>query len=509
MGREGNIKEMSKEIQKLNSVFEEGRILMFDFYRDLDPMYLQNMARVWQYGAGSFLYEDGKKKADTSLGVRAARRIEIIQDGNYKRMDTFYKLIHAGRKELIKLGWRKHKVYDAESWEYSVSEHIVFVREEYDKRYLGLRRKGVSVCEIMKSFVWENIQERPDKVTAIAHVMDRNELDFELYDVVTDCINPITGKSLVNFTDSSLDRYYAFRNNEIDYDADSSLEANIIYEKVFLFVNRLDKKVIRPQKDYDGRYNRFGLKFELGEHGCTGGLSYRGDTMNSVATTNKAYYWSHKEIHGDKFIWPREALKLMDIYHTPGNFMVLPYRNGFSINQARGTGNSKDYFDLFLLAIYNYFLQMNGVDGDYRVSLDYVLKYNNKLVMFMTDYLRPFIKDDRCRFSEHDSQLIDDIADTSMMISNIIPGWEAFIEDNLLQDFVEQNEFGRCGRPKELWRNHFTTFEKNYGVPYKEEQFIEFWTGATDMIEKRSRRIYEALHLHEQDKDYCELVIFN
>ncbi|MGN0435422.1 MAG: hypothetical protein ACI4D8_02195, partial [Wujia sp.] len=245
-------------------------------------------------------------------------------------------------------------------------------------------------------------------------------------------------------------------------------------------------------------------KFELGEPGCTGGLSYRGDTMNSVATTNRAYYWEHKEMHGSDFVWPKEALKLMDVYHTPGNFMVLPYRNGFSINQARGTGNAKDYFDLFLLAIYNYFLEMNGESGDYKVSLDYVLKYDRRLVMFIKDYLRPFIEEDRCRFSEYDCQFIDDIADTNMLISNIIPGWEAFVEENLLQDFVKSNEFGHYGIPKELWKNHFTTYEKCYGLPYREEQFMEFWNNAAEWIQERSKRIYDMIH-----KDDYEHLINN
>ena len=493
MRRRINFKK-TKISEELNRAFEEGRVIMFDIRKELNDLALQNMSMLWEYGIGNFLYEDGSLVAETSSGIRMARKVSKAVKDYCEECDICRELLQKSGKELNALGWKFHRVYDGDPFAEKVEEHVVFVKNEFDKKYLGFRRKGVPICEIMNMLVWEDIQGKPNRETATAHVMKRSELDFELYDVATDCINPITGKPLVNFMDSSLERFYSFRNNEIDYDADASLEANIIYEKLFSFVNRPDKKVIRPQRDNDGRYNRFGLKFELGEPGCTGGLSYRGDTMNSVATTNRAYYWAHKEMHGSDFVWPKEALELMDVYHTPGNFMVLPYRIGFGINQTRGTGNTKDYFDLFLLAIYNFFLEMHGKDGDYDVNLGYVLKYDSEQIMIMSDYLRPFVEEDRRRFLEHDCQLIDDIADTSMLISNVTPGWEAFIEDNLLQDFVEPNEFGHYGRPKELWTNHFCTYGKCCGVPYREEQFMEFWTNAANRIQARSRRIYKMLN---------------
>lgn len=490
MRREKNMKKITKDIENLNRAFLEGRVMMFDIYRELDSDALQNMKINWAYGPGRFLYEDANHKAETTMGIRPARRLSCIRSIWHEQCEYCRGLLHMSRKELDAVGFCRHRIYDGDPMYNQVEEHIIYVRKEFDKKYLRLRRRGVSVSEIMNSLIWENMPGKPDKETATEHVMNRSELDFELYDVVNDCINPITGKPLVNFMDPTLERFYAFRNNDIDYDADASLEANIIYEKIFPFMNWMDKKVIRPQSEFNG----YGLKFELGEAGCTGGLSYRGDTMNSVATTNRAYYWEHKEMHGREFIWPKEALTLMDVYHTPGNFMVLPYRKGLSVNQVRGTGESKDYFDLFLLAIYNFFLKANGMEGDDSVSLAYILKYDGKLVRFMTVYLSAFIELDKKRFSEHDCQFIDDIADTSMLISNVLPGWEAFVEENLLHDFVEPNEYGHFGRPKELWKNHFTTYNKCYGQPYREEQFVEFWTNAAEWIQRRSKRIYHALH---------------
>lgn len=342
---------------------------------------------------------------------------------------------------------------------------------------------------------------------AVEHVFMKNEEEFIKYDVVSDCINPNNNRPLVKTGDSILSKYYAFRHNKIDYDADASLEANIVYERVFYpIINRLDEKRIRKQCDNEGRYNKYGLKYELGEPDCKGGLSFRGDTMNSVATTNRAYYWRHEEAHmQEEFPWPKEALRLIESYHTMGNFMILPWRDGFSVNQARGCGESKDYFDLYLMAIYNFFLEENGKKPANEISLKFLLKYNHKLCTFFKIYLTMFIDDDNC-YPEKHGQFIDDIEDNCIVRSQVLPGWQSFVEKNLFQDFVNPNEYGQHGIPKELWSNHFKEYKANNGLPRKEEQFLEFWQNAADLIEKRSARIYEELH---PDTDYFEPVIYN
>lgn len=334
---------------------------------------------------------------------------------------------------------------------------------------------------------------------AYENVMRHTRSRFACYDVVSDCIDPRSGEKLINPEDECYARFTAFRNNEIDYDADTSLEACVIYKKVFgNIINRLDEKEIRLQPDPENRYNRYGLKYELGEPDCTGGLSFRGDTMNSVATTNRVYFWEHKELHNERkmegFPWPKEALDLIELYHTPGNFMVLPYREGLSINAARGTGNTHDYFDLYLLAIYNFFLEQNGQEKEGKISLGYVLGHNTKLELFMKYYLLPFIEDDQCRFYTSGRQFMDDIEDCNDLISNVVPGWESFVEENLFHDFVGRNAYGHFGKPNELWDGHFARPDAGYGKPYTEEQFMQFYTRAAEAIKKRSDRIYDRLH---------------
>ncbi len=337
------------------------------------------------------------------------------------------------------------------------------------------------------------------KEKAYENVMRHTKSRFACYDVVNDCIDPGSGRKLINPEDECYARFIAFRNNEIDYDADSSLEACVIYDKVFgSIINRLEKKEIRLQPDPDHRYNRYGLKYELGEPDCTGGLAFRGDTMNSVATTNRAYYWDHKELHNEQkmegFPWPKEALDLIELYHTPGNFMVIPYREGLSVNKARGIGNTFDYFDLYLLAIYNFFLEQNGEQPEENITLGYVLGHRTKLELFMKYYLLPFIEDDKHRFGTSGCQLVDDIEDCGGLISNVLPGWESFVEKNMFHDFVGSNAYGHFGKPNELWDGHFAKPDAGYGKPYKEDQYMQFYTRAAEAIKKRSERIYDKLH---------------
>ncbi len=337
------------------------------------------------------------------------------------------------------------------------------------------------------------------KDKAYENVMRHTKEEFASYDVAEDCIDPRNGNKLINPNDECYERFKAFRNNEIDYDADSSLEACVIYEKVFgNIINRLDNKEIRFQSDPENRYNRFGLKYEMGEPECTGGLSFRGDTMNSVATTNRAYYQDHKELQNDKkmegFPWPKEILELIDIYHTPGNFMIIPFIEGLSLNSSRGRGKSHDYFDLYLLAIYNFFLENNGMEPEENVRLEYLFGCETKLELFMRYFLLSFIEDDKHRLSNASSQIADESSDCNELVSNILPGWESFVEKNLFHDFVRRNGFGHFGKPIELWDGHFANPDAGQGKPHKEEQYMQFYTRAARAIKKRSERIYDYLH---------------
>lgn len=334
-------------------------------------------------------------------------------------------------------------------------------------------------------------------------IMNKNENDFVFYDVVGTAINPITMQPLVNMQGSTMEKYNAFRNNKIDYDADSSIEAVVMYEKIFPFVNEISRKSICPQK---GGFNKYGLKYELANKEKGSGVSFRGDTLNTVATTNREYcklinrlqpvnpHWSADDID-----WPKEALEFIDVYHTPGNFWILPYIEGISVNCDRGIGAAKDYFDLFLLAIYQYYSCIEGRKVEYEnINLIKVMNNKEKVVRFFEVYLKAFImnKQETCTINPCG---IDKIA--SKKDKNKVLGWNEFIENNYLQDYVEVDLEGNYGMPKELWCGHFDMFNSTlFPYPTTKSQFTEFWKNATEIIRKRGHRIYNVLHKGDVDR---------
>ncbi len=278
--------------------------------------------------------------------------------------------------------------------------------------------------------------------------------------------------------------------NKTIYDAAASLEANTMYRKVFgRIINRMDKKEIRLRQDDSNKY-------ELGEPDCKGGLSFRGTMMNTTDLVSKSYYWEHKDRHksktGKDFPWPQEALEFFDACNMPGNYMVLPWRKGFDIGKEIKDKYYQDSFDLFLLGIYNFFLEQDGQEPVHGIRCRFSKAYDG-IELFMTYYLLPFINHDRRRFDEEPRQFIDDIEDGSNLICHVVPGWESFVELNLLQDFVTTGAYGHFREPIELWTDHF----KNPGTPYRfpiwGQKHQEYWANATEMIRKRSERIYEKL----------------
>ncbi len=137
---------------------------------------------------------------------------------------------------------------------------------------------------------------------------------------------------------------------------------------------------IRPQKHGRWSDNEYGLRFELGEPDSTGGVSYRGCTMNRTGFVNLSYRAEHKEqcakAAGKDFSWPAEAVDFFNAYNTPGNFMVLPWKGGFDIAQDVIYGGYRDSFDLFLLGIYNRFLEADGQEPVYGIRGTYSFYYS-------------------------------------------------------------------------------------------------------------------------------------
>ncbi|MBR5480067.1 MAG: hypothetical protein IKU84_07795 [Clostridia bacterium] len=176
-----------------------------------------------------------------------------------------------------------------------------------------------------------------------------------------------------------------------------------------------------------------------------------GDTLNSVRTALKSIgYTSNLSIQ--TFITSANTLKsikgleeFLSVYHTIGNFMPIPK----GCNKPRGEGATKDFWDLALKIIYEY----------YYLGINNIVKIVGKgKVKDYKEWLDKFGKEQE--------------------------GWKNFIKRNYLEPFVESD----YGKPIELWDGHFAQFEKllegkektkkaeeSYVLPNKEqaEQYFE------------------------------------
>ncbi len=296
----------------------------------------------------------------------------------------------------------------------------------------------------------------PDSDKVLGSLPLAAKREFIFHDVVTDCVNPLTGTPIATQNDTPIKKYRAFRKiaKEIDYDADVSIEACCVYRSIFPFAKG---EITRQNK-----YNRYGLKYEMtsAEHGW----SLRGDTMNSAATSLKAYC----DLMGNDAELPKDALMFIDIYHALGNFLLIPYKEVFGLNGARGCGTSKDYIDLFLLAVYNFYRELDGKElhGTWTLKDIYGTE---RLVNFFEEYLCTFIEGGK-------------------------PSWSAYIESNFLADYVTSNADGTYGVPVELWQGHFEAKSGDEAVsPCTKEQFEEFWSKAQHLILMRNYSIYNEI----------------
>ena len=270
--------------------------------------------------------------------------------------------------------------------------------------------------------------------------------EFKGYCPTDDLIDPRTCKKAFDEGMSVMDRFEHYRKiaRGIGYDADSSYEAMVIAQLVFPFASRENgwyiaeqEGIITTDSEKKIKINPYGLKYELRNDRFD--FSLRGDTMNSAATTLKEC--AHL-INGDDEL---EQLrdKFITRYHTFGNFMLLPYKKGVSVNSARGLENAKDYFDLFLTAV------INGTMEDIL---------NDTAAQLLNEYTE-FI------FSNGDSKMKD------------------FIRLNLLECCIDD----KCSY--KLWEGH--SLENVY--PETKEQVKAFFTNAIRMIEMRSEDIYKTL----------------
>lgn len=218
---------------------------------------------------------------------------------------------------------------------------------------------------------------------------------------------------------------------------------------------------------------------------------FQGETLNSAATTLNKYYEfieseldeGLKEIETEhykrekmitdkgkpqvvskkfilsKYLVEKDSLiikelfksekleKFLKIYHTLGNYMPVPN----DCNGPRGCSEVKDYWDLTLLHIYNY----------------YKMKASNMEVNG-SEEIKKIIGDDLNKIDCYKKWL--DSFNT----------WYNFIEENYLEAFVESKE--KDYYPIELWKNHFSQDV----LPQNKKQCEDYFMNARNLIVERS-----------------------
>lgn len=212
-----------------------------------------------------------------------------------------------------------------------------------------------------------------------------------------------------------------------------------------------------------------------------GNWALRGDTMNSYATTFHRYLrlldqerkegerlnpkkenWEEvvlRDVCGMENAVSPAALRFIRRTHTLGNMLPVPCR----LNEAGDTvtasfnapryGRTKDYWDISLLCIWHYFTGLT--DGTHTL-----------------EWMLPGAADHAlCR------AWLDSFGEGQ-------PGWNRFVEQNLLQDFVNAAPGGGYAAPKELWPGHFTG-----GLMPDKAQCESFFANAGSWITARGKRM--------------------
>lgn len=250
------------------------------------------------------------------------------------------------------------------------------------------------------------------------------------------------------------------RDKGLSFDYDSSIFANYVFW-ITMFAGTQRKEAFWELLSRQSQY-----EYILGHEN---GALYRGDTMNSWSTTvnefirvcGNDYVLGHRGryIPADYQEWyeflsvpanykrdlPGYITEFMNVVYTIGNILPVPCTPS-SFNKRRSSA-VKDYWDLTLLAIYNYYHLAPGKNN-------WILEYKEWLNIFGTGQ----------------------------------NGWDRFVECTFMNPFVYKCG-DHFGPPKPLWQEHFT---KNR-LPWTPEQFEQFFVNAKNGILERGELIAAAL----------------
>lgn len=229
-----------------------------------------------------------------------------------------------------------------------------------------------------------------------------------------------------------------------DYDYDASLFSNLIYQAAMF-----PEGEIRKNHGYE-----YLISYA--------GIDYRGDTMCSWSTTVNRCLRHNRPPRLDDIDETLATciVDFMQVVYTIGNFIPAP-----SVFQKRGSCPSRDYWDLALASIYNYY-QLR----DKSVREDTVCTFIRPEPYSLEWLLRGEKNAENCK------PWLDRFKT-----------WDNFVEQNFMQPFlkVDKTVNGHYGPPDELWKGHFDCG----GIPQGEDEFQQFFTNATQRILARGEMI--------------------
>ncbi len=171
----------------------------------------------------------------------------------------------------------------------------------------------------------------------------------------------------------------------------------------------------------------------------------------AVCSKNSLY-----ELLGTNF---NDLERFLKLYHTIGNYTPVP--EGF--NQARSLMGKKDFWDLTLMYIRDYYLKVNKEDKNTIIRGLLNIKGNEEKMKIWLEKMKVWL---------------DNYGDG-------LDGWKKFVEKNFFQDYVDENF-----EVKPFWEGHNY---KNLELPKCKEEINELLKKLCCIIEKRGKRIIEAI----------------
>ena len=153
------------------------------------------------------------------------------------------------------------------------------------------------------------------------------------------------------------------------------------------------------------------------------------------------------------------VIDYLKAWHLLGNFMPVPA--GFNCGRYQAT---LDFFDLTLKYIYDWYCYGNESNALDTLISEKTPTEKEMAVKNTRKWLSSFKEDGK-------------------------PSWQIFVKKNYLSAFVEKQEDGKYGIPKEFWAGHFS----GQIMPENIDEYRRFFINATQCIRGRNTVMYDAL----------------